>query len=120
LRGRINYGTRAPSAAGESPEDHWNTSGTLSFLIEISTSFQPAFTSTVAEEQRVWPGLHQVLTAWRPAVRGHVRSIYRNEPVEAAITYAPNQFSQGEVTRTRSRDGRYGLWLPLGTWQVTF
>jgi hypothetical protein len=28
--------------------------------------------------------------------------------------------NHGEVTRSRARDGRYGLWLPTGAWSVTF
>jgi hypothetical protein len=60
LRTPMNYGTRDPSASGEAPEDHFASGGTLSFLVEIGTSFQPAF-SVDAEPRRVrvWPGIHQ-------------------------------------------------------------
>lgn len=120
LRAPMTYGTRDPSASGEAPEDHYSSGGTLSFLVEIGTSFQPVYATTVAEEARVWPGIRQALTAWRPALRGHVRSSAGNVPLAATVTFAPNLLNHGEVTKSRSRDGRYGLWLPLGTWNVTF
>jgi hypothetical protein len=120
LRAPMSYNTRLPSASGEAPEDHWASTGALSFLIEIGTSFQPVFTVTQAEEVRVWPGVRRVLTTWRPAVRGHVRSIFQGQPVEATIKFTPNLFAHGEQTLSRARDGRYGLWLPVGTWSVTW
>lgn len=120
LRTPMSYGTRDPSASGEAPEDHYSAGGTLSFLVEVGTSFQPVYATTVAEEVRVWPGIRQALTNWRPARRGHVRSSLGDAPLAAVITFAPNVLNHGEVTKSRSRDGRYGLWLPLGTWNVTF
>jgi hypothetical protein len=120
LRTPMTYGTRDPSASGESPEDHYSSGGTLSFLIEIGTAFQPAYTTTVTEETRVWPGIRRALSTWKPARRGHVRSSLGEAPLAATITFAPNLLNHGEVTKSRARDGRYGLWLPLGTWNVTF
>jgi hypothetical protein len=120
LRVPMNYGKRDPSASGEAPEDHAASGGAMSFLVEVGTAFQPVFTETVTEEARVWPGIRQALTVWRPAVRGHVTSAQGSTPLAATVTYAPNLFSHGEVSRARARDGRYGLWLPLGTWDVTY
>lgn len=120
LRTPMAFNRRRPSASAEAPEDHWETSGALSLLSEISTSFQPVWSSTVSEEIRVWPGIRRVVTTWRPAVRGHVRSVRAGAPLEATITFTPNVFTYGERTMSRARDGRYGLWLPLGTWQVTW
>lgn len=120
LRAPMGYDTRDPSASGEAPEDHYSAGGTLSFLVEIGTAFQPVFSATQAEEAMVWPGLRRALTTWRPAVRGHVRSTLGTAPLAATITFAPNVLNHGEVTKSRERDGRYGLWLPVGTWNVTF
>ncbi|MEZ5966236.1 MAG: M14 family zinc carboxypeptidase [Planctomycetota bacterium] len=120
LRGPMAYGTRPPSAAGEAPEAQWVESGTLSFLTEIMTSFQPPFSSTQTEEStRVWPGVRRALTTWRPALRGRVRAV-SGDPLETTITFTPSVFNMGEKTVSRARDGVYGLWLPLGTHQVTF
>jgi hypothetical protein len=120
LRTPMTYLRRLPSGSGEAPEFHWADGGTLSFLTEIGTSFQPPFAETQAEEARVWPGVRRALTAWAPALRGHVRSVHRGQPIAAEIAYAPNPFARGETIRSRARDGRYHAWLPLGTWQVTF
>lgn len=123
LRAPMGYATRDPSGSGEAPEDHWNSGGTLGFLIEMCTTamgFQPPYATAQAEAQLVWTGVRRAWTTWRPALRGHVRSTHGQAPLSATITYAPNQLLQGEVTKSRARDGRFGLWLPLGNWQVTF
>ncbi|MEM7199637.1 MAG: M14 family zinc carboxypeptidase [Planctomycetota bacterium] len=120
LRGPMNYGFRDPSASGEAPEDLWNDGGTMSLLIEVGTSQQPPWSSSVSEVARVWPGLRRAITTWEPAVRGHVRALGSGAPIAATIDLAPNPYQQGEVTNSRQRDGRYGLWLPLGTWDVRF
>lgn len=120
LRAPMTYNKRYPSASGEAPEDHWASGGTMSFLIEIGTSFQPDFTLTVAEEARVWPGVERALTAWRPSIRGHVTSSGGSQPLEATVSFSPTIFTLGEETKSRLRDGRYGLWLPIGSWTVTY
>ncbi|MCA8976408.1 MAG: hypothetical protein KDC98_16940 [Planctomycetes bacterium] len=120
LRTPMSYLKRSPSGSGEAPEDHWASGGTMSFLTEIGTSFQPAYTTTLAEEVRVWPGIRRAVTTWKPAVRGHVRSSLGNAPLVANISYTPNTFFHGEKCMSRGRDGRYGLWLPIGNWNVTF
>lgn len=120
LRTPMTYGKRDPSASGEAPEDHYSSGGTLSFLIEVGTAFQPTYSITVADEARVWPGTQRAMTTWRPALRGHVRSSLGNVPLASTITFTPSLFNHGERTLSRERDGRYGLWLPLGTWNVTF
>ncbi len=120
LRTPMKYATRKPSASGEAPEFHWGDGGTMSFLTEVNQSFQPAYKDAVSEETRVWPGILKALTTWRPSVRGHVTSIFDNQPVATTITYTPNDFVHGERGGSRGRDGRYCLWLPIGTFKVTF
>ncbi|HEX5053017.1 MAG TPA: M14 family zinc carboxypeptidase [Planctomycetota bacterium] len=120
LRNQMGFSTRDPSGSGEAPEDHYSSGGALSFLIEVGTAFQPAFSATVAEEAIVWPGIQRVLTNWRPALRGHVRSALGSAPLASTITFTPNVFNHGEKTMSRASDGRYALWLPLGSWSVTF
>ncbi|MFY9345924.1 MAG: M14 family zinc carboxypeptidase [Planctomycetota bacterium] len=121
LRTPMGYDTRDPSASGEAPEDHYSSGGTLSYLIEVDVgSFQPAFAVTVAEELLVWPGVRRAFTTWRAAVRGHVRSALGSAPLVSTITFTPSVLNHGEVTKSRSSDGRYGLWLPVGAWNVTF
>jgi len=120
LAAPMNFATRNPSASGEAPEDH-QQNGTLSFLIEVGTAFQPVpFEITEREEERVWPGLLQVLTNWDPALRGHVLSATTGLPIAAEITVGPGLYRSGERSFSRTVDGRYGVWLPIGLWQVTF
>jgi len=95
-------------------------SGAMSFLIEVGDSFQPPFRQTQAEEQRVWPGLKHVLTTWAPAVRGFVNDATTGSAIESSITYTPRQLFDGESLHSRQSDGRFGLWLPKGTHDVTF
>ena len=117
----LGYSTRASSASGEAPHQHWADRGTLSLLFEVGQAFQPAYTVTITEEQaQVWPGLKKVLTQWRPGIAGHVRSIYQGQGVEAQITYSPNYLTIGEKVTSRARDGRFAMWVPAGTYQVTF
>ncbi len=120
LRAPMGFSTRDPSASGEAESDHYASGGTLSYLIEVGTDFQPVFSATVAEEVTVWAGVSHALTTWQPAVRGHVRSTLGSVPLAATITFTPNVLNLGEVTKSRVRDGRYGLWLPVGSWNVTF
>ena len=113
-----SYATRFPSASGEAPHDHWASGGAMALLVEVGSSFQPSWSSTLTEEARVWPGIENTLKTWRPAIRGNVRSIFQNQPIEANIGYFPNQFSEGEKIKARPRDGRYNAYLPIGTWTV--
>ena len=59
-------------------------------------------------------------TTFKPALRGHVTSIFKNQPVQTTITYSPKLFTHGEASASRARDGRYAVWLPLGTHTVKF
>ena len=56
LRSQMGYSFRFPSASGEAPQDHWGGGGSLSYLVEVGTDFQPAWALTQAEEATVWPG----------------------------------------------------------------
>ena len=119
LRNQMTYGFRDPSASGEAPEHHWVQSGTLSYLTEISTAFQPVWSSTVAEEARVWPGIRRALD-WQPALRGHVRAVCGNTPLAAEILVPQMGFVDGERNFAEATFGRYKAWLPPGTFTVTF
>ena len=111
-------GEPAP-AAGEAPENHWTASGTLSYLTEIGTSFQPPYATTLAEEARVWPGVRRFLD-FRPAMAGHVRSLFQNLPLEAEVVVPAYGFTAGEKNLSEKTFGRYKVWLPPGNYAVTF
>lgn len=95
----------------------------MSFLTEVQTrshGFQPSYTVALSEAARVWPGIRSAVTTWRPAVRGHITSIYKGRAVAADVTYTPNPFRHGEKAASRGRDGRYSVWLPRGNYQLRF
>ncbi|GEM_PF-1145729 len=118
IRGKMRFGTRSPSASGEAPEWHWASQGSLAYLVEVGTSFQPAFTATVAEEKRVWPGVRAFL-GLRPSLAGRVQSLKGKRSLAASIDPAQAlQTTQGERSKSAQGSGRYHLWLPAGAWTV--
>ncbi len=112
LASSMRYRVRSPSASGEAPEWHWAENGTLSFLVEVGRSFQPVFTTTKAEELRVWPGIRKWL-AWVPPLRGRLESLKGRLPVAGALLLKDFGFLFGERTRARA-DGKFALWGPAG------
>lgn len=116
IRAAMSYGTRAPSASGEAQEWHCVENGTLGYLVEIGTSFQPVFSATEAEEARVWPGI-RVWLGLRPSVHGPAVSLKRRAPIAVAIDPAQALgTNQGE--RARGAAGHYHLWLPPGPFDL--
>ncbi|MFQ5503868.1 MAG: M14 family zinc carboxypeptidase [Planctomycetota bacterium] len=109
----LGYRTRFPSASGEAPEWHFAENGSLSYLVEVGTSFQPVFSLTVSEERRVWPGVRAWL-ALEPAIRGHVRSLKSSSPLQGSLDPRVLGFKFGERSRSCAGSGRYHLWLPPG------
>lgn len=118
LAAKMSYRVRNPSASGEAPEWHWYENGSLSYLIEVGTSFQPSFSVTVAEEKRVWPGALEFL-GWGPSFRGHVRSLKDSTPLSAVLDAASLGSSLGERSRSDAARGRLHLWMPPGTSALT-
>ncbi len=118
IRSKMRYATRSPSASGEAPEWHWATNGSLAYLVEVGTSFQPSFTATVAEEARVWPGVRAFL-GLRPSVSGRVQSLKAKAPLAASLDPSPAlQTNQGERSRSALPAGHFHLWLPAGNWTL--
>jgi len=117
LRQPMRYGFRPPSASGEAPHQFWHE-GALAYLVEVGGSFQPEFSATEAEEARVWPGIEAALTGWAPARMGHITD-EDGSPVAAELRVVePGIFKRGEASYSRAQDGRFSLWLPLGSYQV--
>jgi carboxypeptidase T len=108
-----------PSAEGEHYEWEIADLGAFAFLIETHTSFQPAYASAVAEANLVWPGSQWMLGFPIP-VAGHVTDACTGEPLVADVAVSGISWSNGELRRSEPRFGRYHLFLPPGTWTVTF
>ncbi len=112
----MGFHSRAPSGSGEAPHWHWSE-GTLSYLIEVGSAFQPRVEETIEDEKKVWQGLSAALTTWAPAARGRITSA-DGTPIHAKLTVKQPLFNHGEHSASRASDGRFSLWLPKGTWDV--
>ncbi len=112
----MGFHTREASGSGEGPHWHWSE-GTLSYLIEVGTAFQPRFEESIEDEKKVWKGLEAALTTWAPAARGQVIGA-DGQPLAATFTVKQPIYNHGEHASSRASDGRFSLWLPLGTWDV--
>ena len=93
--------------------------GTMSILFEQGRSFQPPYEDTMEELQTEnLPGIMNFFELPIPAY-GHVRDAATGLPVAGAqlrsLSFAWNY---GEFV-TSSTFGRYHMWVPTGTWQVS-
>jgi len=110
---------RKPSAEGE--HYHWelNELGTYSFLAETHYTFQPSYSSALAEAQLVWPGIKWLMQHEIP-LKGHVTEAGTGNPIEADISIAGINYTQGEIRRCEDDYGRFHYFLPAGSYSVTF
>ena len=92
--------------------------GALTFLVETGTAFQPPAATMRDELVRVLPGTLYYLTLPIP-LSGHVYDAATNAPVLASFAIDGLDFELGETKRTHPRTGRYHLWLPGGTFNIT-
>jgi hypothetical protein len=110
---------RDPSAEGEEQESQLAHRGALGFLTEIGTAFQPSYASSLSEATMVWGGTRALLTRAIP-VSGHVTSAATGLPVVATITYSSVNFVNGETNKSQARFGRYHVFLPAGSYTITY
>ena len=110
---------RRPSADGE--HFHWQfvTYGSMSYLTETHSQFQPSHTSAMAEAANVWPGTFWLLQRSMP-LRGHVTHACTGAPVAATITYTSPVFTNGEASSSDPTHGRYHAFLPPGNHTLRF
>lgn len=110
---------RRPSADGE--HYHWQfaTYGSLSFLTETHSTFQPSYTSAITEATGVWPGTFWLLQRAMP-LRGHVTHACTGAPLSATITYLSPTFTNGEANSSEPTFGRYHAFLPPGNHTLRF
>jgi hypothetical protein len=96
---------------------HYATTGTLAFLIETHTSFQPPHASALAEAAKMWPGI--LWTLARPiSVSGHVTDACSGAPLAASLTIShpvpakSSGYTHGETNGSGGAFGRYQAFLP--------
>ncbi|MBL9030702.1 MAG: carboxypeptidase regulatory-like domain-containing protein [Phycisphaerae bacterium] len=111
--------TRAPSAEGEHYESQLAVRGAYAFLTEIGTAFQPTYASAQAEAALVWPGNLYILNRPIP-IAGHVTNALTGQPVVANITIQGVNFTNGETNTSRGQFGRYHIFVPAGTYTVSY
>ncbi len=110
---------RVPSAQGEEWQTPLAITGTLGFLTEIGTAFQPSYVSAQAEAAQVFPGTKLLLQ--RPiTLSGHVLDACSGAPLVATIDYPNAAFTHAETNASFGAFARYHAFLPSGTTNVRF
>jgi hypothetical protein len=108
---------RSPSAEGENYEWHIAFNGSYANLMETHTTFQPEYSSALAEAEKVWPATIWMLE--RPiSVYGHIKDSFTGEPLAAEIKIDGIIFQNDEEFFSEPKFGRYHLFLPPGTYEL--
>jgi len=109
---KMNYEASRSCCMGGDIHYAYNRHGSLAYLVETGTAFQPPAAEKDNVIKGVWPGIKQFIQ--QPiGVSGVVTDGQTGEPVEADIKLPEYQFSQGETLHSGKR-GHYHLWLPHG------
>ena len=114
----LNYGERLASSSGEDFEHHYARYGSLSFLLEIGSTFQPRFSHY---RNVIWPKVKKVVPFLlnklsEPHVEIRVQDLETKEPLQAAVEVDQLRFTEGEI-RTTDSFGVYRWRLPAGDYQ---
>lgn len=117
---RMGYGMRVASASGESFEHFYNQFGSLAFLTEIGTSFQPPPTEVPAVLDRIRPGWQYLFDRGLGAsLRGHIIDAQTGAPIgRATINLDRVIFTEGEVRRPEPVFGRFHWIVEPGIYTV--
>ncbi len=115
----MSYSPNTSCCCGTHMEWHQNVNGSMAFLIEMGTAFQPVYSETLTELDRMWPGILLFLTKPAP-MRGRVLSLRNLQPLDASITVSGQAFQDGQTIRSRGQNGRYSVWMGPGSYDVTF
>lgn len=119
LANAVSWGTRNPSAEGEHQQWQIKETTSYAFLAETGTSFQPPHTTAMAEAAIIWPLIVDFLQRDIP-LRGNITDASNGNPIVASLTIGGVNFQQGESRHSEALHGRYHLFLPAGSHQVTF
>lgn len=119
LANAASYVTRLPSAGGEQFEWAYHEIGALAYLLELQTSFHPAWSEFQSEFTRVLPAYGAMLGAL-PPLHGHVRDAETGLPIAgAALAAGGVNWSNGETRAAGGAHGRWTLWLRDGAYPLT-
>lgn len=94
----------------------YNRHGSLAYLVETGTAFQPPANEKDATVKQVWPGIKRFLQTPISA-SGIVTDEKTGKPLKAEIKLPEYKFTQNERLQSGER-GHYHLWLPEGKHKV--
>ncbi|MCB9255292.1 MAG: carboxypeptidase regulatory-like domain-containing protein [Bdellovibrionaceae bacterium] len=120
LADKLGYGMRVGSASGEDFEQHYARYGSLAFLIEVGTTFQPSFETY---KQTIWPTIGKavpfILSEMHSAfVQLQVVDSATGSPLEAKLSLEEIEFKEGE-SRSTDAFGSYRWRLSPGTYSLS-
>jgi len=116
IAGKMNYQASRSCCMGGNIHYAYNQHGSLAYLVETGTAFQPSAAEKDKTVKRVWPGLKKFMQ--QPiAVSGIVTDKTSGKPLRAELKLPEFKFTQGEKLSSGER-GHYHLWLPAGKHKV--
>ncbi|MCB0405082.1 MAG: hypothetical protein KDD51_09870 [Bdellovibrionales bacterium] len=120
LADELGYGMRVGSASGEDFEQHYARYGSLAFLVEVGTTFQPSFETY---KESIWPTIGKAV----PFILSEMHSTFvhiqvvdgaTGAPLEAKLDLQEIDFKEGEV-RSTDAFGSYRWRLSPGTYSLS-
>lgn len=119
LASHLNFGKRLASSSGEDFEHHYGVYGSISFLLEIGSSFQPAFSTY---RDKVWPNVQKVLPFMlnelsKPHVHIQVIEKSTGSPLSASLHLEEVTFKEKEI-RNADEHGSYRWRLMPGSYNL--
>ncbi len=120
LASHLDYGMRPASSSGEDFEHFYNRYGTIAFLLEIGSDFQPAVSEyRLSIQPAVLKTLPFMLGLYsRPHFHFVVKDAQTGLPVIANVAIEQVSFKEGEKRATDSF-GVHRWWLVPGGYKVT-
>lgn len=113
---KMDYQASRSCCMGGNIHYAYNRHGSLAYLVETGTAFQPSSEEKDATVEQVWPGMKNFLQ--HPiAVSGIVTDEKTGDPLRAELKLPEYHFTQGERLESGER-GHYHLWLPNGMHKV--
>lgn len=98
----------------------YSQEGSWANLIETGTAFQPPASQMREELVRIWPGTLVGLSTKIP-LSGHIIDEETGKGIRSNINIKGLTWNLNEKRHSNEkRKGRYHLWIPKGTWDLTF
>lgn len=98
---------------------HLANHGSLAFLWETGTSFQPSYATAQSETVLVFNSIRAFL-ARRTPISGHTVDALNGAPVSTVLQLVGVNFQNGETNLSEAQYGRYHVFVPNGSYQLRF